>query len=174
MLRTEDVKVLKENIAVKLCNLEKIFPPSFFDVMEHLPVHLPDEAALGGPVQYRWMYPFERYLYHLKKKVRNKAHIGGSIVAQCVIEEISYACSNYFSQHDVPDASEVRGEVNFTYAYPNISNIFHHVGRVGGKMDIGSIDDDDYNILQTFLLLNCDEFSPYERYIYINFQYMVN
>ncbi|XP_048622962.1 uncharacterized protein LOC125592025 [Brassica napus] len=62
ILKHEDVAILKENIAVKLCNLEKIFPPSFFDVMEHLAVHLADEAALGGPVQYRWMYPFERYM----------------------------------------------------------------------------------------------------------------
>jgi hypothetical protein len=27
--------------------------------MEHLPIHLPFEKV-GGPVQYRWMYPFER------------------------------------------------------------------------------------------------------------------
>ncbi|PNX57583.1 hypothetical protein L195_g058767, partial [Trifolium pratense] len=27
--------------------------------MEHIPIHLPNEAILGGPVQYRWMYPFE-------------------------------------------------------------------------------------------------------------------
>uniref|UniRef100_A0A2K2A3S9 DUF4218 domain-containing protein n=1 Tax=Populus trichocarpa TaxID=3694 RepID=A0A2K2A3S9_POPTR len=40
--------------------LEMIFPPSFFDSMEHLPIHLPFEAKAGGPVQYRWMYPFER------------------------------------------------------------------------------------------------------------------
>ena len=66
ILKNEDVAILKENIAVKLCRLENIFPPSFFDVMEHLVVHLPDKAALGGPVQYRWMYPFERYMYHLK------------------------------------------------------------------------------------------------------------
>ena len=43
-----------------LCKLEMIFPQSFFDSMEHLPIHLPFEAKAGGPVQYRWMYPFER------------------------------------------------------------------------------------------------------------------
>jgi hypothetical protein len=37
-----------------------IFPPSFFDSMEHLHMHLPYEVKVGGPVQYRWMYPFER------------------------------------------------------------------------------------------------------------------
>jgi len=31
--------------------LEKIFPPSFFYSMEHLSIHLPYEAKLGGPVQ---------------------------------------------------------------------------------------------------------------------------
>jgi hypothetical protein len=28
--------------------------------MEYLPIHLSFEAKVGGPVQYRWMYPFER------------------------------------------------------------------------------------------------------------------
>ncbi len=51
---------LNEEIAVVLCKLETIFPPTFFDVMEHLPVHLAYEARIAGPVQYRWMYPFER------------------------------------------------------------------------------------------------------------------
>jgi hypothetical protein len=34
-----------------------IFPPALFDIMIHLPVHLAEEAKLGGPVCYRWMYP---------------------------------------------------------------------------------------------------------------------
>ncbi|KAL0372098.1 UNVERIFIED_CONTAM: hypothetical protein Scaly_0891400 [Sesamum calycinum] len=53
------VKELEESVAIIVCNLEKIFPPAFFDSMEHLLVHLPYEARVGGPVQYRWMYPFE-------------------------------------------------------------------------------------------------------------------
>ena len=51
---------LNEKIAVVLCKLEIIFPPTFFDVMEHLTVHLAYEARVAGPIQYRWMYPFER------------------------------------------------------------------------------------------------------------------
>ena len=45
-----------------LCKLEQIFPPGFFDCMEHLMLHLPYEARVGGPVAYRWMYVFERYV----------------------------------------------------------------------------------------------------------------
>ena len=33
---------------------------STFNLLEHIPVHLPFEVKVGGPVQYRWMYPFER------------------------------------------------------------------------------------------------------------------
>jgi hypothetical protein len=40
--------------------LEMIFPPLFFDLMEHLPIYLPFEIKIGGPVQCRWMYPFKR------------------------------------------------------------------------------------------------------------------
>lgn len=59
-LRLEVLENMEKDIAVILCKLEQIFPPSFFDVMVHLAVHLPQEAILGGPVQYRWMYPIER------------------------------------------------------------------------------------------------------------------
>lgn len=61
-LNVEQLRVMEANIPVLLCKLEQIFPPSFFDSMEHLPIHLPYEARVGGPVQYRWMYPFERYV----------------------------------------------------------------------------------------------------------------
>ncbi|KAL0416574.1 UNVERIFIED_CONTAM: hypothetical protein Slati_3489300 [Sesamum latifolium] len=59
-LDVNKVQELKGNVATILCNLEKIFSPAFFDLMEHLIVHMLYEARVGGPVQYRWMYPFER------------------------------------------------------------------------------------------------------------------
>jgi hypothetical protein len=34
---------------VLLCKLEKIFPPDFFNPMQHLILHLPYEARMGGP-----------------------------------------------------------------------------------------------------------------------------
>ena len=59
-LKRSELEKLEEHIVLILCKLERFFPPSFFDVMIHLAVHLPREAILGGPVQYRWMYPIER------------------------------------------------------------------------------------------------------------------
>ena len=60
VITNEDMARLESDIPIILCKLERIFPPSFFDSMEHLPVHLPYEARIAGPVQFRWMYPFER------------------------------------------------------------------------------------------------------------------
>ena len=55
-----DIVSAEVDIAVTLCKLEKIFLPSFFTMMVHLVMHLATEAKIGGPVQYRWMYPIER------------------------------------------------------------------------------------------------------------------
>ena len=62
VLYVDELDRLQSWIALTLCHLEKILPPSFFDIMEHLPIHLAEEAKLGGPVQYRWMYYIERYV----------------------------------------------------------------------------------------------------------------
>lgn len=112
-LHYEDMFRSEKNIPEIICKLENIFPPSFFNVIEHLPIHLPYEAKVGGPVQYRWMYPFERYivfslfkiihsyiliflrfLYHLKQKVGNKAQVESSIVKAILMEEISNFCTH--------------------------------------------------------------------------------
>ncbi|KAF7126956.1 hypothetical protein RHSIM_Rhsim11G0004500 [Rhododendron simsii] len=79
VLHPNDFGPLEEKIRLTLCHLEKIFPPSFFDIMVHLPIHLAKEARIAGPIHYRWMYPIERYLLTLKKYVRNKSHPEGSI-----------------------------------------------------------------------------------------------
>jgi hypothetical protein len=40
-LNVDHIERLKTNIVKTICKLEMIFPPLFFDSMEHLPVHLP-------------------------------------------------------------------------------------------------------------------------------------
>jgi hypothetical protein len=40
--------------------------------MQHLILHLPYEARMRGPVQWRWWYPIERCLKTILKKCRNK------------------------------------------------------------------------------------------------------
>jgi hypothetical protein len=84
---------------VLLCKLEKIFPPGFFNPMQHLILHLPYEARMGGPVQYRWMYQIENCQKDLRSKVKNKAHVEASIAEAQILEEISNFSSFYFANH---------------------------------------------------------------------------
>nr|XP_023905102.1 uncharacterized protein LOC112016865 [Quercus suber] len=49
-LTVSDIESAEADIAVTLCELEKIFVPSFFTMMVHLVVHLATEAKIGGPV----------------------------------------------------------------------------------------------------------------------------
>jgi hypothetical protein len=59
-LDKEKIARIESDIPEIMCALERHFPPSFFDVMVHLTIHLAREVRLGGPVHFRWMYPFER------------------------------------------------------------------------------------------------------------------
>lgn len=47
----ETMMQLKEDILVILYKLEKIFPSSFYNLMEHLPIHLPSGIILWGPLK---------------------------------------------------------------------------------------------------------------------------
>ena len=48
IIKNDDMARLEEEIPVILCKLERIFPPSFFDSMEHLPIHLLMKRDLLG------------------------------------------------------------------------------------------------------------------------------
>ncbi|RDX95955.1 hypothetical protein CR513_21444, partial [Mucuna pruriens] len=134
-LNVEKLTVMEGNIPMLLCKLEQIFLPTFFDSMEHLPIHLPYEARVGGPVQYRWMYPFERFLHSLKNKVKNKARVEASICEAYLVEETSMFASFYY--HDKIEMRRTRIPHNVdsgegSSSTPPIS-IFNYLGRPGGK-----------------------------------------
>ena len=66
------VEDMEEFAPELLCKLEKIFPPGFFNPMQHLILHLPTQARLGGPVQDHWCYATERMQKTLRGKCKNK------------------------------------------------------------------------------------------------------
>ncbi|XP_019236804.1 PREDICTED: uncharacterized protein LOC109217034 [Nicotiana attenuata] len=97
--KKKNLDILEAEITITLCKFQMVFPPAFFDVMVHLPIHLAREAKLGGPVQYRWMYPFERYLRILKSYVCNYARPEGSIAEGYLAEESLTFCSRYLKEY---------------------------------------------------------------------------
>ncbi|XP_042407837.1 uncharacterized protein LOC121997478 [Zingiber officinale] len=91
---------LQSDLVVTLCLLEQYFPPSFFDIMLHLTVHLVREVRLCGPVYFRWMYPFERCMKVLKSYVGSRKHPEGCIVQRYLAEEAIEFCSEYLNDVD--------------------------------------------------------------------------
>ena len=63
VIDARDFEKLGENISEIMCEMEMLFPPYFFTIMVHLTHHLAEEAAIAGPVHYRWMYPIERLVF---------------------------------------------------------------------------------------------------------------
>ncbi|XP_075514169.1 uncharacterized protein LOC142549218 isoform X3 [Primulina tabacum] len=92
---------LEENIAEILCMLERYFPPAFFTISVHLTIHLAREARLCGPVQFRWMYPFERFMKTLKGFVKNRARPEGCIAECYLAEERMIFCSAYIKKASI-------------------------------------------------------------------------
>nr|GEW10909.1 hypothetical protein [Tanacetum cinerariifolium] len=95
-LMVDDMLKAQSKVIDILCNLELIYPPSFFDIMIHLVIHLPLEAIDGGPIRPQWMYLFERFMKRLKNYVRNKAKPEGLIAKGYVAEEALTFSSHYF------------------------------------------------------------------------------
>ncbi|CAN1289729.1 hypothetical protein LINPERPRIM_LOCUS20410 [Linum perenne] len=157
-LYIDALEKLKDDIVIILCKLELIFPPAFFDVMVHLAVHLPHEAILGGPVQYRWMYPIERYLSTLKGFVRNKAHPEGSIAESYVVNECLTFCSMYL---DGIETSFNAAERNFDVEIDDELSIFSNKVRMLGSPDYVQLTSNELNMIHWYVLSNCEEVQPY-------------
>jgi hypothetical protein len=87
----------EKEISILVCKMKKVFPPGWFNAMQHLLVHLPWEAKVGGPVQFRWMYSQERELKELRTTVCNKARVEGCIAEAFTCKEITNFSSTYFS-----------------------------------------------------------------------------
>jgi len=89
---------LENEAIIILCQLEMYFPPSFFDIMVHLIVHLVREIRLCGLVFLRWMYLIERCVKILKGYVKNPYRPEASIVERYITEEAIEFCTNYMSE----------------------------------------------------------------------------
>ncbi|XP_042459537.1 uncharacterized protein LOC122043125 [Zingiber officinale] len=115
-LNVNDLNLLKTNVVLILCKLERIFPPAFFDIMVHLILHLPKEAMMGGPMYFRWMYCIERAMGIFKQYVNNRARPEGSIAEAYIVNKALTFCSmehrNYLLARGVRNV-EQKQEVEF-------------------------------------------------------------
>ncbi|BBH07141.1 hypothetical protein Prudu_018990 [Prunus dulcis] len=137
---------LEEDVVVTMCLLEKYFPPSFFDIMVHLVVHLVREVRLCGPVYFRWMYPFERYMKVLKGYVQNRTRPEGCIAERYIAEESVEFCTQHLS-----DVS--------TVGVPSSQKM--GVSKPLSGCTVSVVDQDLLNQAHLYVLENTEEVLPY-------------
>nr|KAJ0208042.1 hypothetical protein LSAT_V11C500277330 [Lactuca sativa] len=137
--------------------------------MEHLPVHFPYETKIAGPVQYRWMYPFERFVYCIKMYVAIFVSLEGFIVNAYLLREASIFCSHYFEtgipthNRRLPRNDDGGGneqpddniEILDIFSYPG-----YHYGRFSNRM----LSDEELHVVHTYILLNEDKIKHYIGY----------
>ncbi|XP_016676286.1 uncharacterized protein [Gossypium hirsutum] len=150
-LDPQEVDQLQVQVVLTLCETEKIFPPSFFTIMTHLIIHLPMEAKLGGPVQYR-------YLMGLKALVQNRAYPKGSIAEGYIVSECLTFYSRYFSDVETIFSRPPRNDGYIQKWY-----IFSSRRRPIDTMNTKILDMRSLAQANRYVLLYSDKLSPYRQ-----------
>ncbi|GJS84098.1 putative transposase-associated domain-containing protein [Tanacetum coccineum] len=158
VLDMRELDQMEHDIVQTLCELEQLFPPSFFTIMVHLTIHLISEAKLGGPVHYRWMYPVERYLMQLKSYVQNKAQPEGSIAEAYIKDECLTFCSRYFEGVETPFNRPPRTDESIVKKEMYMLN---SSGRKLVKLEIIELDWNSFNQAHRYVLLNHKKIQPF-------------
>ncbi|OMO52139.1 Zinc finger, CCHC-type [Corchorus capsularis] len=167
VLKIDELDKLQDRAAITLCQLEKIFPPSFFTVMVHLLIHLPLEAKLGGPVYFRWMYPVERFLLKLGSYLRNKRYPEGSIAEGYLAEECLTFCSRYLEGIETRfsrlgrNVGVVENELHSNY-------LFQSGGQSKGKVEVVELDPRALVQAHQYVLFHHELMEPF-RMVYKNY-----
>ncbi|XP_058006773.1 uncharacterized protein LOC110657485 [Hevea brasiliensis] len=156
-LKVDVLEQLEKQIPITLCKLEMIFPPSFFDIMVHLPMHLANEAKIGGPVQYRWMYPIERALYSFKSCIRNRACVEGSIAEAYIANECMTLCSRYLHGIETKFNRMERNYDGGSNKNKGGLSIFSKVGQGLGASKTRDLDTQEYSQLPATNLVGMSE-----------------
>ena len=103
----------------------------------------------------------------LKRNVRNKAKVEGSICIAYLVEEASAFCAHYFEPHVRTRHRKVPRNYDGGMGmaqYDGSLSIFTCPGRTLGKEKIKYLTEEDYSAAQMYILLNCPEVQPFIRY----------
>ncbi|GLU12800.1 hypothetical protein SLE2022_294590 [Rubroshorea leprosula] len=164
VIQVNDMAIWQERIVEIICKLERIFPPSFFDSMEHLAIHLPYEARVGGPVQFRWMYPFERLMHCLKLTVKNKQHPEASICESYIMSEITNFISHYLDDGVHSTIDNPMRNIVVGFGDNSGLSIFKCVGkRIGSKITRRCLTVEERKAASYYVLMNCEELRGWVR-----------
>lgn len=117
---------------------------------------------MGGPVQFRWMYPIEQYMYKLKSYIRNRAHPEASIAEGYVAKECMNRCSRYMQSIETRFNRLDRNYEN-SQGHDDTLPIFSHSGRSLGAASVRDLEKGELDDAHIYILKNCDEVQPFLR-----------
>ncbi|KAL0294460.1 UNVERIFIED_CONTAM: hypothetical protein Scaly_3121300 [Sesamum calycinum] len=121
-----------------------------------------EQARVGGPIQYRWMYPFERFLRGLKIKVKDKSHVEASIVEAYLVEEISLFTSHYFEPQVLRKRNMPSRNDDLVMNDTRIQqSIFNYLGQASGATRKRWLSGSEQHIIKTYILTNREIVTPY-------------
>jgi hypothetical protein len=158
-LSREMIDDLEKVAPVLLYKLEKIFPPDFFLLMQHMILHLPYEARMWGPMHARWCYMIERCLKILRKKCRNKAKIEASVAEAFILEEVSNFTTTYYKD-TLPSVHNPPTRYNTNKSSSSLSLFKGQLGKASTP-GTKNLRHDEWCIIMLYVLLNLDEVKPY-------------
>jgi len=153
------VEQMEKLAPVLLCKLEKIFPPGFFNPMQHMILHLPYEARMGGPVQGRWCYSIERQQKILRTKCKNKCKIEASIAEAYILDEVSNYTTKYYGE-TLPSVHNPPTRYNEGENETDISLFKGQLGSASGATPKALVNEELRTIMM-YVLTNLVEVEPY-------------
>src|SRR6185436_13525607 len=93
----DELQDLKEFIGETMAQLEMCFPPGFFDITEHLMIHMVDQIRALGPLYLHEMWTYEHFMSILNRYVLNRAYSEGSTIEGYSTEEVIECCLGYLN-----------------------------------------------------------------------------
>jgi hypothetical protein len=102
----EDLSRLQLFISETQTQLEMCFPPSFFDIMEHLMIHMVNQITELGPMYFHQMWTYEWFMSILNGYMRNSSNLEGSMMEGYHTEEHIDCCIDYIKVKRATGLSE--------------------------------------------------------------------
>ncbi|XP_051117016.1 uncharacterized protein LOC127241836 [Andrographis paniculata] len=109
------------------------------------------------------MYPFERFLNRLKRMVKNKTQVEGSICNAFLVREASFFCSHYFEQHVLTRTRNVPRQDDGGLTLNRSTKIaaFNHPACLQGKRKRRFLIMVERKAIHKYFLLNIPEVEPF-------------
>ena len=89
MINEDELNDLEEFIGETMAQLEMCFPPGYFNITEHLMIHMVAQIRALGPLYLHEMWTYERFMSILNRYVLNRAYPEGSMIEGYSTEEIA-------------------------------------------------------------------------------------